>query len=538
MNFLKRAITSIMRRPGKSVILLLLVFILGTVISGAIAVDGAVNTTDANLRRGMRPMVTFQRDWDAYEQFMEEQGYSNEDPNQPQIENLTPEIVHEIGELPYVNYFEYSVPAWLDHVPGFRSYDLWSGEENTSPVTDNEITWLQLRGTSETELLQVRENVVELIEGRMFEESELTTILDVNPIIVSAGFARVNGLALGDIIELPNRIVFEQPEGMWDENWGLNPENIFAEEIFTFEIVGVIDSLESVEELDLNDLSIENQKAMSRLSQVLGTLHITNRVAEDMQRFRDEQRPLMIAHMLESGMDVPIWMETEIEFLENNQNDEANDQLHITSFMLLNDPLEMDVFIEEAVDILPDFWTVEALGGGFDAISSSMETLQGIAFWVLVVSIGATLLILSLLITLFLRDRRYEMGVYLALGEKKGKIISQILLEVVVTAAIGITLAVFTGNMISGVMSRNMLRNELAADQNSDDGAWSWTWSEFDSLGLSTEMSAEEMLDAFDVSLSVGTIGLFYAVGLGAVIFSTIVPVVYVVTLNPKKVLM
>ena len=62
MNFLKRATISILRRLSKSIILLLLVFILGTVIAGAISVQGAINNTSANLRRQMRPIVSIELD--------------------------------------------------------------------------------------------------------------------------------------------------------------------------------------------------------------------------------------------------------------------------------------------------------------------------------------------------------------------------------------------------------------------------------------------------------------------------------------------
>ena len=208
--------------------------------------------------------------------------------------------------------------------------------------------------------------------------------------------------------------------------------------------------------------------------------------------------------------------------------------------MELTDVNEIEAFKDAVAPLLPPLMEVEDLTNSFSSISSSMENLQEITNWILLITIGSSLLILSLLITLFLRDRRYEMGVYLALGEKKSRIISQILIEVVATAFIGITLAVFTGNLISGVMSQTMLRSELIADTNNNqiDMGFCIGCDPLEDMGFAQEMSPEEMLEAFDVSINIATVGLFYAVGLGAVIFSTIVPVIYVVTLNPKKVLM
>ena len=523
MNFLKRAMTSVTRRPGKSVILLLLVFILGTVISGAIAVDGAVSNTDANLRRNLRPLVTFEQDWQARNEYIEESGLSWEEFPQ---ETLTPSLVREIGALEYVEHFEYSIPVGVQ-TPDLVEFRFGREDEGMGWV-DSGLTHLNLRGTSETELLQVREGVLELVEGRSFTEAELTTVSEVNPVIVSRGFANQNNLSLNSTFEIPVTVNLPHPEGewMWDPEWDASEESTFAEEIFVFEIIGLVDS---AEEVDLEDQSNAGWELRSRAEGALRNLHVPNPVAEAIIQFQSDA---WVEMALDLGEELDPWMQMEI------QEQQDQEERPVTSVMVLRDALEIDAFRAEAEELLPEFWRIVDLSNAFGDISSSMETLQGIAGWVLWVSVGATLLILSLLITLFLRDRRYEMGVYLALGEKKGRIISQILLEVVVTAVVGITLAVFTGNMISGAMSQNMLRNELIAAQQQQDNSFGMEWNEFSELGFNQEMSIDEMMDAFDVSLNMETIGLFYAVGLGAAIFSTIVPVVYVVTLNPKKVLM
>ena len=536
MNFIKRAITSIMRRSGKSLILLLLVFILGTVISGAIAVRGAVENTNDNLRRNMRPLVTFSMDVRAYFDHIEELGLSMADPETPEMAQLTAEAVRQIGNLPYIDFFEYSITSHLE-VAEFSNYDVWGGEFGD----DEWSAVIQLRGTSEPVVLQERENIIEITQGRTFEESELLAVSDTNPVIISSGFADVNGFSLGDTIEIPQRIVFFPPDDvMWDPDWDLNPENVFVEEIRSFEIIGIFDPIDEGDPIDLDDMSSEAHMALGQRDSIMSTFHVPNVIAEEMQLFHLEQYPLMIEYALENNMELPEWALWEIEHL-NHHNFGDIEEAAVSSVMLINDPLDMHDFIEAAEEFLPDFWQVEPLAGGFDAISSSMETLQSIAFWVLVVAIGATLIVLSLLITLFLRDRRYEMGVYLALGERKEKIASQLLIEVVATAIIGITLAVFTGNIISATVSQNMLQNELAATAEDDEfgmGVGGGAWSEFDNLGFSNEMTPEEMLDAFDVSLNVETIATFYGVGIFTVVVSTLIPIVYVITLNPKKVLM
>ena len=522
MNFFKRATTSILRRPGKTIILLLLVFILGSVIAGAISVEGAISNTDANLRSRMQPIVSIGFDHEAWNLTIDwealEEGDMDPWLQQPR---LTPTHVREIGALPYVAFYDYMITA------GLRSFELERYEGGESWRQEGMPEWFSLRGTSNTEIVKIEEGIIDLVNGRQFEAHELTPGGERAPAIISEAFANQNNLSIGSVFELYEVILFPtDPDD--DQGWFWGPEmyeedNIYARVGMEFEVVGLYDIL-----LD-PEMTQNDQEYWSRRNN-LNNIYVPNWALEDVQR-RSVAAQLSVWDAVD--YDAPDWVTDVIG------NEEAH-QTRILPLFILEDPAHMDEFRAAAEDLLPEYHIFEDLSSAFDDIASSMATLQSIADWILYVSIGATLLILSLLITLFLRDRRYEMGVYLALGEKKGRIISQILMEVVVTSVIGITLAVFAGNLISGMISQNMLSNELRAQVEQDDNMhWGGDWTVFDEIGIPTnDMSVDEMMEAFEVSLSIETIGLFYAVGLGAVILSTMMPVVYVVTLNPKKVLM
>ena len=57
-------------------------------------------------------------------------------------------------------------------------------------------------------------------------------------------------------------------------------------------------------------------------------------------------------------------------------------------------------------------------------------------------------------------------------------------------------------------------------------------------LGFGGNLSPEEMVEAFDTSLSANVVVLLYVVGLATVVVSTLIPIAYVVKLEPKKVLL
>ena len=92
MTYYRRAFASIKRKPGKSLILLLLVFILGTVISGAISISQAVVNTERGIRRSLPPVVTITEDWEAAQSIFESQGEWPTD-------RLTPQMLREISQL-------------------------------------------------------------------------------------------------------------------------------------------------------------------------------------------------------------------------------------------------------------------------------------------------------------------------------------------------------------------------------------------------------------------------------------------------------
>jgi len=108
MTFLKRAIKSITRQFGKNIILLMLIFILGSIIAGALSVGRAVEATEQNLRRRMPALVSVGADEYAIIEVYRQTGEF------PDTQLLSVDVFREIGELPYVRDFNYSLCAPLE----------------------------------------------------------------------------------------------------------------------------------------------------------------------------------------------------------------------------------------------------------------------------------------------------------------------------------------------------------------------------------------------------------------------------------------
>ena len=539
MNFFKRATTSIVRRPGKTIILLLLVFILGTVIAGAISVNGAISNTDASLRARMPAIATTYFDHDSFSDTINWDNVdweAGEDPWREAWEArevLTADHVRAIEALDYVAYAEYIIRSWMDTFDLERytvageieaEIDMWGPPEGLASFA--------LFGSSSTELVHVQNNIINLAQGHSFDASHLTMGADPNRsvAIISESLANTNNLSIGSTIVIPRIIPLPLPPGEWLENWGDSflEENLYTTIELEVEIIGLFDVPNRI----TNPAEGEEEEQQRQVDR-LNNIYVPNWALEELDR-QEHEATLAAWESVDFDFDPMYhWMPMGGE----------DQETEVTPVFTLTDPELFDAFRSATEDLLPEHYNLVDMLASFENVASSMNTMRNIAFWVLWISVGATLLILSLLITLFLRDRRYEMGVYLALGEKKGKIISQILMEVVVTALIGITLAVFAGHFISSGVSQGMLESQLLSQQsnqsNSSDHQWDPESAAFENIGMPrTEMTPEEMMEAFEISFSIETIGLFYGIGLGAVVLSTVAPVIYVVTLKPKKVLM
>ena len=535
MHFLKRAKTSVLKQPIKSIILLLLVFILSTVMLGAITVTTAIDNTDRAIRRRMSPIVTIWLDQDSVPYDITPDGGRT----YHQVEHVTSNMVRQIAELPYVNRHYYSMNERLytydfdyyftpDDACIIEGFDVCIFEDHGIQLllNDGSTLWLQqgnffaFRGTSDDEPIEMQEGVIELVAGSNFENFHVQQGDNLFPALVSRAFAEVNGLSIG------STFIMEREFFIWELfDWYANEPDI-SEGLwyisYEFEIVGLFEVVPTENTAPPGFEQVEPQ----RVNDLSNRIHVPNEVMSIIHEDAlEEYRQLYREHGIES-------LTLELE---------AHDFADFRSFFVLNDPLELEQFREAALEILPELWDFDNLSNTFAAVSTSFETIRDISVGILWISTVATVLTLTLLMLLFLRDRRHEIGIYLALGESKRKIISQFLIEVIVIALIGITASIFAGNIIADRISREMLRNEIASQPSQVENFMMGSWGMNDTLfhlGFGTELTLEETLEIFDSSLSVSTILILYMVGLSVIIVSTIVPVLYVAKSNPKKILM
>lgn len=126
----------------------------------------------------------------------------------------------------------------------------------------------------------------------------------------------------------------------------------------------------------------------------------------------------------------------------------------------VNDPDDLDRIMTE-VQRLPGMdWEscmLTRYDNDYQNAKESLEGLRNTVFIAIAVVSVICLLVLALFLTLRLRGRVYETGVYLAMGISKGSVLLQYLLEVILAAAIALLLSYGVSSAISNQIGSRLL---------------------------------------------------------------------------------
>ena len=126
----------------------------------------------------------------------------------------------------------------------------------------------------------------------------------------------------------------------------------------------------------------------------------------------------------------------------------------------MNDPDELERIMTDVQELDGVDWescTLTRYDNDYQNAKESLEGLQNIVFIAIAVVSVICFLVLALFLTLRLRGRIHETGVYLAMGISKGSVLLQYLLEVILVAAIALVISFGTSTAISHQIGSSLL---------------------------------------------------------------------------------
>ncbi|MCL2402737.1 MAG: FtsX-like permease family protein [Coriobacteriia bacterium] len=486
------------RDLGKSLLLFLAILALGTVISGAISIQQAVYSTNIRLRQGLPSVVSIGLD---HERLTNEERRTGQ---QPDVGDVSIDILSEIGFLSQVRNYDISA---LSHLMSAELERYYSGDDVSQSSLD---TWkaFGLRGVNSSRLVDIEEGIIELISGRQFSEEEATTLSYV--VLVSEELANLNNLHVGSSFAMDN-IVWDVQNSDPFISFRFAEENIYAQRSYDFKVIGIFRSAAQFSTgEELTDASWRDEH--------INQLYVPN--------------PVVIAtHVYQT--EHAAYLEPDAEWASSD----SRDSLWLQNVFALNDQSDIEAFRIDAENILPDYWIVSDLSDSFSGAASSVQNVGEFATFTLWLTVGMALFILSLFVTLLIRERRQEIGIYLALGQGRIKIISQMLVEVLVIAVVALALSLLAGNMLATAMSESMIRSDMVAIQQAGNQQQAFT--DLDVMGYSGEdISLEEVLAKYNTPLNAVAIFSFFAASIAIVFTSIIIPMLYMLRLCPRKIMM
>lgn len=485
MNYMKRAWLSVTRKRGKSAILFAVILILGNVIAGAIAVNQSTQNVEKQIKNQLGSLATIDIDYEAL-MANSEGGASMEE-----IQPLPEELIKQIGERSEVKQYDYLREASIA-VENFKPYRFSRQEDDDNVmIVGGMLSLIHLAGTNLLKPLDFEEGTVNLIQGRFFTEEEQRTGKRVG--LISEELAQENGLAVGDTMVLDGQFI--------DYSSGEEPEKQKGND-YPIEIVGIFKNTNLEKANEKNDSSSSSFFDDSPFNRIYMPNDAVKTIVEEERTGQQAAFPA---------------------------TDPGSDKDFFTPQFILNQPEDAEQFKQEVTPLLPNGYKVNASTDEYDRVGTSMNRLSQISSYVVVIAVIASLIIISLIIVLFTRDRKYELGIYLSLGERRKYVFAQIVIELLLIGISAMLISLVTGNMLGKMVSESLLASSML---------------EANQAGMEQFFVGAPKIDqatineAFRVQYTLSYVIAFLATGIVTILLSAVVPLLYILRLNPKKIML
>lgn len=395
---MKRAILSMKKRIGTSLILMAVFLIVTNLVLSGFTIQNASKKAADAARKKLGADVTLGLDFDKIGQKAKETG---EMPNPPQLDAKETD---QLAKSKYVKDYNY-IASTFGISDGLKLVGASEGEEEgkgkvgmtaarggSSSGTEIDMNAsFMIEGVRKTALQESFKNgKSKIIDGKPITEQ----MKDQNVALMEKRLAELNNLKVGDKVKV---------------------QSGDKKETLEVEIIGIYET---------------NEQAMGQQAPPI----------------MDPANKLYMPHstMKKLEVDQGISSGQVVYFL--------NDPQYIDAFKkeAKKSNIDFNYYKLDAHDSL-----YKQMIGPIENISSTSQMI------IYIVSIAGAI-ILGLIIMLSIKGRRKEMGILLSIGEKKWKLMAQFVVEVVCVAILAFGLSITTGAKVSQYIGDNLLSNEIA----------------------------------------------------------------------------
>lgn len=530
MNFFNRAIKNVTRKLSKTILLIITFFVIGNFVIIGLSVAQASESAKTLTRQKMRAVVSYVVDYDKFyrdaDQIEDEDERNKFYENYPKItlEDVKNVLKDERVKTANVNT---TATAYLGEDLDFVHLNNKNEENNNS---GGQSCWIDGDGNEQCEtyfepnafikanyfpsMIELEDGDFVVTSGRFYDQSDIDNGNMV--VLVTEAFASHNGLSVGDKIELQFNTY-----GEWYEEMGITEDDMKAE----FEVIGIYTHNQAVTPDMPNYDWLSPYENADNMLLMPGTSYYRSMLKIQQRSFD---------YYAEQNPDEPYYQDPANRPTEENIVSNLYD---VT--ILLNDPLDVDQFVEDYSSQIGEYKKLDANNEEFNKLAKPLDTLSDYATFIIWLVVINAIVIITLVTALTLKTREYEIGVLLSIGASKMKVVAQFFVELAIVALIGFTLSVGSGTIASKQIGASLLENQIesAGLNNDEDDNYNDYFNVWDS-DYTTDVSLEDIVSEYQVTVSPVIIAEIYVVGLAIVMISVVIPSIMIMRFNPKKILM
>lgn len=214
----------------------------------------------------------------------------------------------------------------------------------------------------------------------------------------------------------------------------------------------------------------------------------------------------------------------------------------------LTDPEKMDAFIAAAkkAGLDTDEYSLQTNDQVYQQMIEPLKNVESFAQKIVwLVAIAGTI-ILALIVIITIRERKYEIGVLLSLGEKRLKIVGQFFSELIIVLIMALIIAGVSGQFVGNIVGQQLLDQQTTtqtADQTTQaqDGPGGQRGGQggapsMGGFGANSATDSEQIKE-LAITLSVKELVELGGLGLGISFLSVIIASIGIMRMKPKKIL-
>lgn len=158
---------------------------------------------------------------------------------------------------------------------------------------------------------------------------------------------------------------------------------------------------------------------------------------------------------------------TNTKVVENINKDGSEHNFKITPTFILTSKDVIDNFSKEVSDKgLSEYLTVSTNLETIASATSSVSNLKTFATTFLIISLIIGVIVLLILNSINIRERKYEIGVLRTIGMKKSLLTGQFVIELLIVTLVSLTIGAGIGSAISVPISNQLLNSEISSSKN------------------------------------------------------------------------